>query len=129
MYSKFSLTGAWTYGENFTADAVGVVTEDTVRVVQVGDSVPEREVQPPVGTGSTFTGFDSFSVTVSGSYTSYKGAGEFFNGAYTYRIADGERFTVAENFALARTFGNITGMWFHGDRELIFGTEERNLSR
>ena len=115
---------AWDTGTDFLPDAVGVVTEDSAfRVVQVGDSVPDRPIPAPNGTGSTYSYFDSFSLSLSGSYAVYKGSGDFFNGAYTYRFSDGKRFTVAESFTLGSNFGQVFGCFFRGDREVILGTD------
>ncbi len=100
-----------------------MVTEDSAfRIVEAGDPVPNRPIPAPNGTGTTFNDFDSFSLHLNASYAVYKGSGDFFNGAYTYRFSDGERFTVAESFTLGTNFGPVFGCFFHGDREVIFGT-------
>ena len=108
----------WAYGTSFTADAVGVVTEDSAfRVAEIGDEVPTRAIPPPNGTGSTYTEFDSFSVSLSATYVAFKGRGEFFNGAYTQRFSDGVTFTATESFALdPGNFGEIFGLFFRPAR-------------
>lgn len=117
------LRATWTYGASFTADAVGVVTEDSAfRVAEVGDSVPGRKTPPPVGTGSTWTEFDSFSLNLNGEYIAYKGVGDLFNGVYTHRFSDGERFAVAESFVLEPgNIGAVFGVFFQLDNKVIFG--------
>ena len=101
-----------------------MITDDAAfRVAQVGDDVPDRQLPPPVGTGSSWTGFDSFSVSLSERYVAFRGQGDFFDGAYTYRFSDGARFAVAENFIVAPTFGTIFGLQFHGDSDVIFGAD------
>ncbi len=125
-YSKGSTVprAAWVWGDNFTPTAVGVVTGDSAfRVAQAGDSVPNRSVPPPVGTGTTFTGFGSFTLSLNDSYVVFKGTGDLFNGIYTQRFSDGARFTVAESFVLETNFGAISGAFFHGDRDIFFGTD------
>ena len=74
-------------------------------------------------TGTTFTEFDSFTLALSATYVAFKGRGEFFNGAYTQRFSDGVTFTATESFALdPGNFGEIFGLFFHGQQDLIFGS-------
>ncbi len=126
VYSRHTVPAraVWAYGTSFTADAVGVVTEDSAfRVAEIGDEVPTRAIPPPNGTGTTFTEFDSFSLALSATYVAFKGRGEFFNGAYTQRFSDGVTFTATESFALdPGNFGEIFGLFFHGQRDLVFGS-------
>ncbi len=130
VYSRNTVPAraVWAYGTSFTAEAVGVVTEDSAfRIAEIGDEVPTRQNPAPNGTGSTFTEFDSFSVSLSARYVAYKGRGEFFNGIYTQSFdgTPGARFTVGESFALdPANFGEMFGCFFRGDREVIFGTDD-----
>lgn len=74
---------------------------------------PGRANPPPNGTGSAFTEFDSFSVSVGLDYAVFKGHGEFFNGLYAVRFSDGAQFTVTESFTLnPGNFGEIFGVFF-----------------
>ena len=129
-YSKRTVPAraVWAYGTSFTADAVGVVTEDSAfRVAEIGDAVPPRPIPAPNGTGSTFTEFDSFSLSLSASYVAFKGRGEFFNGIYVHQFdgTPGALFTVGESFTLdPANFGETFGCFFRGDREVIFGTDD-----